>query len=329
MKWNIKNILFLCCFTAGITSCENGDIEFDDFEYQTVYFSQQTPIRTITLGDDVYDRTLDNEHCFEVYVTLGGVWKNRIDRVIGVVVDNSLCTNKKYADGTEVTPLPENYYQLGSNNITIPAGQIMGAVKVQLTDAFFADPKATSLHYVLPLRIVTSNDSILEGKDYTLYALNYKNKYHGCWISHGTDEINTNGVITTVVREAEYLEKNELRYLTTLGLGVSSYAVETVVDANDTKETLHCNLILTFDANDNCTITTTSENCSVSGSGKWERQGAKKAWGDKDRDQLTLNYTLTYNYTDKGQACYQTYKSNDILVMRDRESKFETFSMSE
>lgn len=35
----------------GFASCENGDKEFDDYDYQTVYFAQQNPIRTITLGE--------------------------------------------------------------------------------------------------------------------------------------------------------------------------------------------------------------------------------------------------------------------------------------
>ena len=67
---------FICgiCALSAFTSCENKEVEFDDFDYQTVYFAKQTPIRTIVLGDNVYPTELDNQHQFEVYATVGGVW---------------------------------------------------------------------------------------------------------------------------------------------------------------------------------------------------------------------------------------------------------------
>ena len=324
--------LFCVCIMSGavsvaLTSCENKEVEFDDFEYQTVYFAKQTPVRTIVLGDDIYDRTLDNEHRFQVYATLAGVWKNRETRTIQVAVDNTLCNGLSFDNGEPVEALPASYYQLQGNTITFKEGEVQGCVDVQLTDAFFNDPKSLTLNYVLPLRIVSAKDSLLEGKDYTLYAVNYINKYDGCWISHGTDQINLNGQTFTLLREAEYLEKNELRYLTSRSLTSCNYELQTEVEADGTIKVLKANLILSFDGSDNCTITTDTPDCVVSGSGKWERLGAKQAWGGKDRDQLTLNYTLTYNYTDGEQACYKTYQSNDILVMRDRQSKLETFTV--
>jgi len=359
MITNIKRMShwFLCAALVTfnyslLTSCENGDQEFDDFDYQTVYFAQQTPIRTIVLGNDaVYDNTLDNNHHFQIYATVGGVWKNRYDRTIKVVVDESLCVGKQFADGRDVIPLPTTHYNLlGNNTITIPEGEIMGCIEVELTDAFFNDEKSLDLNYVLPLRILDAADSILDKKDYTLYAVKYINKYDGAWISYGTDEIDLNGVKTTVKREATYLERNEIRYITSLGLNVCSYPHETTVNTHELKvendngvektvikevsKTLYCDLKLSFDGSDNCVASTTSANCVASGTGSWTSLGAIKAWGDKDRDAMALNYTIDYAYTDYVDQAgtpvavtrHKIIKSEDNLVMRDRQEKFETFS---
>ncbi len=342
MKQNIiKSMIAMLAggFLLTTTACENGDQEFDDFSYQTVYFAYQTPIRTITLGTDVYSTELDNQHKCQLQVTVGGVWKNRQDRTVQLAVDNSLCDGLSFEDGSPVVPMPADYYTIANTTVTIKAGDVRGIAEVQLTDAFFADPKSLDLHYVIPVKIVQAQDSILEGKDYMLYAVTYKNKWEGTWICHGTDEIDLNGVKSTVTREAEYLEKNELRAITSGSLTTCDYALSTTVDVDTTKvnaqgnpttvkdkKTLTAVLKLTFDANDQCTITTSTPGCTASGTGTWEADGAKKAWGDQDRDLLNLSYTLTFRYTDNGVAKYKTYVTKEALVMQSRGNKFETFN---
>ena len=324
--------LFTITLSMMLTSCENGDIEFPDFDYQTVYFARQTPVRTITLGDDVYPTDLDNQHKCQIYATMGGVNANKKNRSIQIAVDESLCNGLKFADGRDVLAMPSNYYSLSSNTIIIPAGEIMGCVDVQLTDAFFADPASTETTYVIPVRMVSASDSILSGKDYVLYAVKYKNKYHGCWLSRGTDVIQTTGMTDeTVTRMPDYWEQADLVYLTTGGLQYSRYNVTTNVTIMDDKGkssvvTKNCSLILTFDESDRVTITTGTEGCTASGSGQWVWQGAKKAWGDKDRDQLTLQYEVTFTYESAGQTVTTTRKTNETLVMRDRQSLLEDFA---
>ena len=330
----MKRIIFSLMVMAtmlAFTSCENGDIEFGDYYYQTVYFAKQTPIRPIVLGDDIFDRTLDNQHRFKVFATLGGVEKNKSDRKVVIAVDNTLCDGLTYSDGRAVLPLPAEYYTMSGNTLTIPAGNIMGAVDVQLTDAFFNDPKATSLNYVLPLRIVSCADSVLEDREHTLYGLYYLNKYDGAWLCHGTDEIDLNGEKSTVVRDAEYVEDYDLRYLSTVSLQEVRYPVSTTVEVVNGKtttiETLTCDLVLTFDNDDCCTVTTDTEGCEVSGTGTWERGGAKKAWNGTDRDLLKLNYTVTYHYTTGGATAYKKLDTTEELIMRDRQvNKLETFT---
>ena len=67
---------------------------------------------------------------------------------------------------------------------------------------------------------------------------------------------------------------------------------------------------------------------TVSGTGKWEQHAAKKAWGDKDRDQITLDYVLTFTYSDKGVQHVKKYTCHDILVFRDHQEYLESFDVT-
>lgn len=357
------------CALLMTSSCKNGTVEFDNYDYQTIYFANQYYVRTIQLGDDVYPTDDDNQHKFYIKATLGGDRNFKGDHTVKIAVDNSLCEGLTFTStGEKVTPMPTEYYTLGGSTITIPSGSISGGVEVQLTDAFFADPKALEANYVIPIRLVEAagNDSILSGskkqtvaspvlqksddwdvapKNYTLVAVKFKNRYHGAWISHGTDQIDTDGTTSTVEREAEYLEKNDIRYMTSLGLNKVQYPLTTLVDITNTAgeaatATLTANLILNIA--DDGTVTYSAQNNTglavpgsdgtysyeVSGTGQWEYQGAKKAWGDKDRDQLTLNYVLTYKYMDKGAQHVKTYTCKDILVFRDHQNAMETYEVT-
>lgn len=330
-----KNILALMVLAALFASCENSDWDFPDYGKTSVYFAKQTPIRTITLGTDTYDTTLDNEHKCQIMAAMGGVYENETNRIIGFKVDNSLCDGLTYEDGREVLPMPSEYYTLASNQIIIPKGRVLGGVEVQLNDAFFNDPKSIVANYVIPLQMtgVENADTILESKNYILYALKYKNKWDGYWLSRGTDVIDDNGTVTTEERKGEYIEDDEVRTLSTSAYKQVIYPLSTVVQVYKDNgllgtETLNCDLLLTFDDNDNCIITSATEGYTVSGSGKWTQEGAKKAWGDKDRDLLELNYEVTYYYRQQadGPTLYKKYTCDDMLVMRDRGSKLEEFT---
>ena len=331
-KYNFFKIIVFSIVGVLCSSCENGDIEFPDFDYQTVYFARQTPIRTITLGDDVYPTDMDNLYMCQIYATMGGVNANKQDRSIQIAIDETLCDGLKFEDGTDVKAMPANYYSLSSNTITIPSGEIMGCVDVQLTDAFFADPLATQVTYVIPVRMISAQDSILKGKDYVLYAVKYKNKYHGCWLSQGTDVITTGTASETINRMQQYWEQASLVYLSTTGLQQSRYEISVDVTVTDNKgknsvETKTCSLILTYDDNEHVTISTDTEGCTATGSGQWAYRGATKAWGDKDRDQLSLNYEVTFSYQSAGQTVTTTRQTTETLVMRDRQSKLEDFNL--
>ena len=151
----MKNKIFLM-FTIlfiTLTSCSNDEMVYDNFEFQSVYFAYQFPVRTITLGEDVFDTTLDNEHKCRIMATLGGVYSNAKDVSVDVEVANPLTTGLLFkVAGDNILPMPSNYYTLLSNKIVITKGNIIGGVDVQLTDAFFADVNAIKNTYVFLLR---------------------------------------------------------------------------------------------------------------------------------------------------------------------------------
>ncbi|UGU17696.1 DUF5627 domain-containing protein [Sinomicrobium kalidii] len=330
--------LFGLCLLA---SCENGDWEFNDYKYQTVYFAYQYPVRTITLGEDVYDTTLDNQHKCRIMATTGGVYDNNKNVTIDVEVDNSLCEGLLFNEGAgEIEAMPSGYYELASDQIVIPEGEITGGVEVQLTDAFFADSLSLDKNYVIPLVMTTVSgaDSILSGvpladnpkrtiaadwnelpKDYILYAIRYINPWDGYYLRRGEDVItgkNGNASLNqTIVRRAQYVEHDEVFKVTTRSLDKVEFPL---VFKDSNGYNVECTLLLTFDQEGNCTVTAGSEGYTASGSGKFVRDGEKKSWGEKDRDALYLTYEI-----DLEEMHVST---TDTLVLRDRGVAMETFS---
>ena len=49
-KVNLYSILLAGITALGITSCENGDAEFPNYDNSAVYFAHQTPVRTPWVG---------------------------------------------------------------------------------------------------------------------------------------------------------------------------------------------------------------------------------------------------------------------------------------
>ena len=330
----MKNILYIfLLFAAVSTSCENSDWEFPDYDYQAVYFANQYPVRTITLGEDIYDTSMDNEWKCMIMATIGGVYETKENVTIDIQVDNSMCEGFEFSNGDDIMAMPGNYYTLSSNQITIPKGQLTGGVEVQLTESFFADPLALRNTYVIPVRMtnVQNADSILSGKplsevarrgvagdwtiepkDYVFYAVKYINPWHGYYLRRGVDNI-TGEVDTTIVRHEQYVEDDEVMMLSTRSLNNLEYPL-VFKDAGGNN--INCTLLLSFDEEGNCTIS--SENVTATGSGIFVSKGEKRSWGDKDRDALYLSYQI-----DLGAMQVST---TDTLVMRNRGVTMELFN---
>ncbi|NIG55044.1 DUF5627 domain-containing protein [Chitinophaga sp. Cy-1792] len=314
MKMRILTLIMLYVVLA---SC-NKTKDFPDFKYQTVYFAYQYPVRTITLGEDVFDTQLDNQHKCKIMATTGGVYYAKKDVTVNIAVDNSLLTNGFLfgAGKSQVLPMPDHYYSLADNKITIPTGTLAGGVEVQLTDAFFADPKALSNNYVIPVRItsITNADSILAGKNFIFYAVKYVNTWHGNYLRRGTD-VFTGSLNQTLSRHQQYVESDEVNKLTTSSL-TSDVLPVVIKDKNGNNVT--CNLLLTFDEAGVCTVVAANNTFTATGAGKFVKRGEKNSWGNQDRDALYLSYKITL--ADMQVA------TTDTLVMRDRAVTMETFT---
>lgn len=330
----LKNILtFVTAATAvlGLASCENQDKTFDDYEGGTsVYFAHQTPVRTLVLGrDSEVNNDVDNSRHMHVYATMGGAYEGR-DITITTTIDNTLCDNLFFEDGvTPVKPLPESYYKIANNQINYN-GDHWGYLDVELTEAFFADEQSATTTYVLPVlmksqtgadRIITGTPDVegdvpsrtnttlwkVPAKDYVLYCVRYINPWTAKYLRRGTDVITENGVTTTVERKSANWENEEVVEITTKGLRTALFTVSTK-DAAD--NAVACDLLLTINDNNECTVTSLTEGITATGTGKYTNDGEKLAWGNKDRDAIDLEYTVDYGF--------KTVKTTDRLVMQTR-----------
>lgn len=341
----MKRIWFIIITLVGtFSACENDKWEFPDYKYTAVYFSYQTPIKTIELGEDaMYDNTKDNEHIIQIFATLGGVYENKQDRIIQVKIDNTLCDSLYFGSetGTPMLPLPANYYELPPKmQIIIPSGKLMGAIEFKLTDAFFQDTLALKTTYVLPLVMesVAGADSILRGKsektnpdrriasdwikipkDYILYAVKYINPWHAYYLRRGVTVIKgKNGntsLDTTIVYHAKYVEWDEV--CQAVSNSYTSVSLNLKTKAADGKTDLPFTINLVFNDRDECTINHPANvTYTATGSGKFVKNGDE--WGGMKRNVLYINYNVEFPDA--------IYTFTDTLVVRDRGIKFETFT---
>lgn len=296
-----KNILLATATSAlaVLTGCENADKTFPDFEGGIcVYFPYQAPVRTLIMGSDEYEEATANDraHKFQIQATMGGAYTGK-NITVDFKVDNSLVDNVN-----EVKAMPADYYNLKGTQIEYN-GKPNAGVDVELTDAFFNDPKSVSTTYVIPLVMtnVKGADKILTGElrpgekpnradysvwkiqpqDFVLYAVKYINKYHGYWLR----QRECSGVETENTYNKTIDQNTPVVTINTVNLSQATYEVA-VGGAS-------CVLDLAFDGSENCTISTKSAGWTVSNaSGKFTSKGAKQAWGQKDRDLIELNYTI-------------------------------------
>lgn len=339
MKMN-RLLISLAVVSLVLVSCKNEDVSYADFPYQTVYFANQYPIRTVELGEDlIVDNTNDNLHKVVIKATMGGTQNNTKDRVIDYVVDTTLCNKLYYASftlagsgviGAKVRPMPSSYYTLSpSSKITIPSGSVLGGVDVQLTDAFFADPLSLSTTYVIPLRMTHATDSILSGKplvsnpdrfisanwsvlpqDYVLYAVKYVNPWHANYLRRGVDQITkAGGAPTTNVRHKQYVEQDDVVKITTGSMSAANLAL-TIKDASGNN--VNYTVVLTFASDGSCTVGSNSANFEITGTGKFVSNGEKNSFGGKDRSAIYLNYSVNFKNLN------WKYDTKDTLVVRDR-----------
>ncbi len=160
-----------------------------------------------------------------------------------------------------------------------------------------------------------SSDWDVQPKDYILYAIKYINKYDAVYLRRGTDEF-SGGQTGTKTRHAQYVEKDQVIS------SISTRSLNTIAWEHQTKDMNNISrnsvLLLTFDNEGNCTISSETAGVTANGSGKFVSKGDKNSWGNKDRDVLYLEYTIDYG----DLQCV----TSDTLVVRDRGLKPEWFT---
>jgi hypothetical protein len=339
----MKKILYLISIASLLFSCSNQDIEFDDFAFQAVYFPYQTPVRSLMLGDEVEgDNSIDLEHAFSIGASFGGAYSNTKDRVLTVQLAPELASKITDATGKALMLLPAGYYNATFDKITIPAGSFFGKMRVNLTDAFFADPLTTSLSYVIPVRITdAAGDSILSGKrissvvspdpripadwlitpkNYVLFGIKYINPVHGIYLLRGK-RINTANASDVVSYSKRFIDDNDMTKLTTKSM-TESY-MPTIGGTNKEATNAKYSMNLTFDkANKSVKVSQRSTTTVVvNGTGKYFSKADAEAESYNGKKHRTIY--LDYTYQDGANS----YQVKDSLVFVDTDMKFEEFQV--
>jgi len=328
MKANRLIYSSLALALMGVSSCKNSEMSFPDFEGgASVYFAYQTPVRTIVLGEDVYNTDADNEHRCAIYSVSGGTYDG-ISATVDFVVDESLVKDGMYFDEAktqQVKAMPTNYYQLEGSQLVYSSSQ-NAHVGVQLTDAFFADPESVKNTYVIPLRMTsqTGADHILTEKDYVLYCVKYINKYTAVYLRRGVDVVSNGEETFTNIRhngvENDEVFATKSTSFNSISFTLPALNIEGKQMYNMNNKPVSFEVELTFNDNGECTMASKTDGVVVEGTGHYGEKTEKLAWGNKDRDGLYLDYTVQV-------GDYTKMAVKDTLVFQTRGVSLETFTI--
>ena len=215
-------ITWFACVLLLFSACEPYEDFIQDFDYSSVYFGTQKPLRTLV------SRASSDQLTFKLGVAIGGLRENKQDHWVTFELDTTLLDS---IPGAEVFQLlPEDWYSfdISENKIIIPKGEFLGDFTISIDkEKFSADPLSLSKTYALPVKILDSSlDSILRGdevtnpKDYTIVVVKYINEYSGVHYVRGRQvELDSNGEVIDGSLQEYYFEdwiKNTTRNLVTV-----------------------------------------------------------------------------------------------------------------
>ncbi|WJJ97707.1 DUF5627 domain-containing protein [Algibacter luteus] len=193
-------------------------------------------------------------------------------------------------------------------------------------------------------------------KDYTLFGIKFMNKYQGIYLRRGEDEaVGSNESVTVYengnpteteteniegssVYRSEFVVGDELLPLSTAGRNEAITTINVRRPGIATNNTL--SLLLTFNDNEDITVANAdpTSTVTVTGSGKFVENGDE--WGGESRDVIYLDYEyreleveVTENrffgtlISTKTSTFDLVHTVKDTLVIRDRDVKFEEFTL--
>ncbi len=331
MKYKISLLILLVACIA----CENQDFEYQDFEYTAVYFPVQYPVKTLVLGDDRIDNSMDRELKFQIGVAIGGLYSNNRSWQVEYAIEKDLVDTLVNQKGDTLKVLPDAYYTLNPpDKITIDPGSFSGFAEVQLTNNFLDDPLAIVSSYVIPLRIKkTDADSILTGKplvlnpdphipdnwdpnaqpkDFVLFGIKYINPYHGYYLHRGLDiNLGTTGdPVDTVIYSQKYREQDQVVEFITTG---RSSIVTNFVGINTSLDGKYSMELLFSDDGTVKIDSTVSSLQKTTGTGRFVDDGDE--WAGIKQNAIYLDYSY--------KVGEETHHVLDTLVYRNNGVAFE------
>jgi hypothetical protein len=339
IRKKMKRVLGILFVASLILGCENQEFEYPDFDYTSVYFPIQYPVRTLTLGGDRIDNVSGNDLKFQIGVAIGGLYKNTKEWSVDFTMDTGLMDTLVNQNGDTLRLLPQEYYSLNpGSQIKILPGTYSGFTEVQLTEAFLDDTLATYSNYVIPLRITsTTADSILTGrslvddpnihakdnwdllappKHFVLFGVKYINKYHGYYLHRGAIVVKNGGgqPIDTIVFRNRYIVDDQVVRLATAGknMAVANFLGQT---------TSSNNYLMKFSFNEEGNIAIQPASPSViglTGTGTYIEEG--DTWGGMKHKTMYLSYSYT--------SGANTHEVTDTIVFRNNGIALEENSIT-
>jgi hypothetical protein len=288
MKIIKKIVLFIFMGTLFLLQACYDDYKVD-YEFAATYFPRQFPLRTLV-------EVQNQDMSLEIGAVLGGKYSNDVNEQVSFNIQDTLLNADNFP---EFTILPESYYTLESNNITIPSGKFKGSTTLTLNkELFMNDPLSVGQNYALPVEMVTSTaDTILESKRYSVIVMRYYNQYHGWYYIKGVDTNTSDN--TSVTYSEEDVVSNLAALLETTSK--TQLSVDYVGDPNVAGQNM------TFTISDDGSVTISEGNViGTSGTGVY--------------DPSTRNFTLQYNYIDVNGNVHSVA---DTLIYRNTELVLE------
>ncbi|NLR94086.1 DUF1735 domain-containing protein [Flammeovirga agarivorans] len=282
----MKKYILIVLVLLTVTSCKYEEY-INDYDYTTVYFSFQTPIRTLIVGE--YE-------AIKLGIAMGGKRENKVDEWAHFEITPELLA------GTPYKILPSEVYTLENDHeIIIPKGEMQGDITVSFNMEQLASLDEPVTEYALPVTITsTSLDRIHETKNSTIIAIKYIANLDGTWYHKGiTKGLNLNSDSTWVrTYTHSTLEKNHTWVLNSL--------TSTKVESNGIG---YLEGSLQIDLNDDHSlfVTATDEENFIS----------KSASLSNDKKEIYLSYSF--------QRDTLVYESTDTLIFADRNIVFETW----
>lgn len=301
----LRHYIYSLMIMISATSCYEDFI--NDYEYSSIGFSSQEPLRTVIA---------DRDMTIAVGGAIGG--KRGVDKNDWA----EFKINPELLDGTGLHILPESHYTLSDKSMmrvsksTIPVAD----VTISFTEEFYKDEKTAKLYYALPFEIEASSlDSILAGKETSVVAIKYISTYQGDYFYSGRiQEFNSDGIAVSDITSFKNKNDNTVKKLETISTNkLCLYGLGNVLyDAANNVKDVKMNLTL----NDDNTVSCSKAEAGVD---LLEGKGTYEYSYDEENLDSKMIIKISYKYK-RGGKIFSV--DDEILTRRQdpyRELRFE------